>query len=188
MTSAKWDHRPDQLAPFRGSGYELVPLNAVEARDKNGRLVGKAPMGSKWRLLPPLSVEEAAEHMATGHNVGVRLRPEDLVVDADPRNYAPGDDPLARLADDLGIDLASYPTVVTGSGGRHIYMTKPPEALLRDSLEAYQGVEFKAHGRQVVAPGSVHPGQQDKDGNWLLEPGQPYRWDDDPLATPLRAV
>src|SRR5690606_8498460 len=30
-------------------------------------------------------------------------------------------------------------------------------------LDAYPGVEFKAHGRQVVAPGSIHP-----------ETGRPY--------------
>src|SRR4051812_40272655 len=143
MSARKWDHRPDQLAPFRVGGYELVPLNAVEARDKNGRLIGKAPMGSKWRLLPPPSLEEAAAHMATGCNVGVRLRPEDLVIDADPRNYAPGDDPLARMEQDLGIDLEGYPTVTTGSGGKHIYMLKPPHELMRDTLDAYQGVEFK---------------------------------------------
>lgn len=181
---SKWDHRPDQLAAFRAGGYELVPLNAVEARDARGRLIGKAPMGSKWRLLPALSVDEAKEHMHDGKNVGVRLRPEDLVLDADPRNYAEGDDPLIRLAKDLDIDLDNYPRVITGSGGFHIYMKKPAEALLRDTLEAYPGLEFKAHGRQVVAPGSVHPGD-DKSG---LKPGGKYCWDDDILATPLSGV
>lgn len=180
-----WPHSPSQLAAYRGTGYELIPLNHVEACDHNGRLIGKAPLGSKWRVLPALSVDEAREHMVgSGCNVGVRLRPEDLVLDVDPRNFAEGDDPLQRLQEDLGVDLSDYPTVVTGSGGRHIYMTKPADALLRDTLEAYQGVEFKCHGRQVVAPGSIHPGDL-KTG---LAAGGAYLWEDDPLAPTLANV
>src|SRR5690606_17296664 len=34
---------------------------------------------------------------------------------------------------------------------------KPAGAVLLDSLEGFEGVEFKSLGRQVVAPGSVHP-------------------------------
>lgn len=182
--ASEWDHKPDQLAAYRSTGHELVPLHQVEARDRFGRPMGKAPMGSKWRLLPALSVNEAREHMLTGANVGVRLRPIDLVIDVDPRNFDEGDDPLARLQADLGVDLSDYPTVITGSNGKHIYMTKPADAVLRDSLEAYPGVEFKAHGRQVVAAGSVHPG----DERTGLAPGGRYRWDDDPLAPTLSDV
>ncbi len=167
---------PQALAPF-GGGYELIPLHAPNATGRRGQPLGKAPKASGWRVAPAMTVQEAAEHMATGHNVGVRLRAIDLVVDVDPRNFAEGDDPLRRLGDDLGVDLSVYPTVITGSGGKHIYMTKSPETRLVDTLEAYPGVEFKTCGRQVVAPGSIHP-----------VTGKPYRWDDDPLAVPLERV
>ncbi|WGM37526.1 bifunctional DNA primase/polymerase [Caulobacter sp. NIBR1757] len=169
--------RPDMLEAYQAGGYELIPLHSPDAVDRRGRAIGKAPVGRGWRSAPRLSVEEARAHMASGGNVGVRLRETDLVVDVDPRNFAPGDDPVARLARDLGIDLTGYPTVVTGGGGLHIYMRKPEDAVLRDTLEAYQGIEFKALGRQVVAAGSVHPSAE-----------KPYVWDDDPLAVPLASA
>lgn len=172
-----WNFKPELLAAYRGTGYELIPLNAPDAKDERGRPIGKAPMGRNWRMLAHLDVDEARAHMDSGHNVGVRLAEDDLVVDVDPRNFLEGDDPLARLEADLGIDLTSYPRVITGSDGYHIYMKKPADALLRDTLDAYQGIEFKAMGRQVVAPGSVHP-----------ETLRNYRWDDDILAVPLSAV
>jgi hypothetical protein len=179
-----WRFAPELLAAYRGTGHELIPLHAVEDKDERGRLVGKAPVGSSWRLTPHLTVDEAQAHMESGGNVGVRMRECDLVVDVDPRNFKEEDDPLRRLEADLGIDLTDYPRVVTGSNGFHIYMTMPPGTLLRDTLEAYQGIEFKALGRQVVAAGSVHPGDL-KTG---LAPGGQYRWDPDPLAVPLRAI
>lgn len=65
--------------------------------------------------------------------------------------------PLERLLDDCGMDLADYPRVETGSGGYHIYMAKPAMLSVKDSLPEYPGIEYKSFGRQVVAPGSIHP-------------------------------
>lgn len=158
--------KPEQLKAFRGSGFELIPLNAWNALDAKGRKMGKAP-GKGWRDHQPLDADEAGQAMLEGRNVGVRLRACDLIVDVDPRNFPEGTDPFRQLQEDIGISLLDFPTVVTGSGGLHIYMRKPDDLLVRDSLESYQGVEFKALGRQVVAPGSVHP-----------DTGEPYLWDD----------
>ena len=102
--------------------------------------------------------------MALSGNVGARLRASDLVVDADPRNYRPSDDALARLRADFG--LPDCPTVETGGGGFHRYMRKPEGAEVVGSLPDYPGVEFKSLGRQVVAAGSVHP-----------DTGRLYTWD-----------
>lgn len=65
--------------------------------------------------------------------------------------------PLERLLDDCSMDLADYPRVETGSGGYHIYMAKPATLSVKDSLPEYPGIEYKSLGRQVVAPGSIHP-------------------------------
>ena len=46
---------------------------------------------------------------------------------------------------------------MTGSGGYHIYMAKPEGLSVKDSLPEYPGIEYKSFGRQVVAPGSIHP-------------------------------
>lgn len=146
------------LRSYIAAGYELIALNLPEARDKKGRPIGKAPMYKNWRTMPALSLKKAIDHMERFGNIGVRLRPTDLVVDVDPRNFLPGDDPLARLEKDTGVALREIcPTVVTGSGGLHLYLRKPADAAVRDSLEEYQGVEFKTFGRQVVAPESIHP-------------------------------
>lgn len=147
-------HRTD-LEPLFMAGYELIPLNAPDALDRKGRNVGKAPIKPKWRTLPALTLDEAVAHLASGHNVGVRLRDTDLIVDVDPRHFAEGDDPLARLLKDFG--LPECPTVLTGGGGFHLYLRKPAEVHVAGSLKAYPGIEFKTLGRQVVAPGSIHP-------------------------------
>ncbi len=173
MAAKTWDFRPHELSAFKGTGYELIPLHRPNAVDERNRPIGKAPFKG-WRKDRPISLEEAIEHMEGGGNVGVRLRDTDLVIDVDPRNFMEGDDPCARLQADLGVNFHDYPIVITGSGGWHVYMTMPAGTLLRDTLEDYQGVEFKAQGRQVVAPGSVHPDTE-----------RPYAWDDDPLAPTL---
>jgi len=174
MPAKRWDFRPDELEAY--GGMELIPLHRPDDVDAKGRRVGKAPLSSGWRRSPALSAAEARQLMSEeGHNVGVRLRDVDLVIDVDLRNFAEGDDPLRRLQADLSLDLSAAPRVETGSGGQHIYMRKPPDVALRDSLEAYQGVEFKSLGRQVVAAGSVHP-----------DTGRPYLLD--PLGEPLSAA
>jgi len=150
-----FEFEPAELAKLADTGFELIRLHSPDALDPHGRPIGKAPYKG-WRDESAMEVDEAIRHLAA-QNVGVRLRDGDLVVDVDPRNFTDGDDPLRRLQDDLGVSFDAYPTVETGSGGKHVYMTMPSGTLVLDTLEAYPGVEFKAHGRQVVAPGSSHP-------------------------------
>jgi hypothetical protein len=169
-----FEFEAEQLEAFRGTGYELIPLHAPDAKDERGRSIGKAP-GRGWRTRAPLGLDEAKQALSEERNVGVRLRPTDLVVDVDPRNFKEGDDPVERLQRDLGIRLDDWPHVVTGSGGSHFYMTKPEDFPVLDSIDDYRGVEFKAHGRQVVAPGSSHP-----------EARRAYRWDE--LAEPVAST
>lgn len=151
----------EQLEDYEASGAEFI------------RLDGKVPRKG-WRTKAAMTPIEAMEHMEVGGNVGIRLRPTDLVIDVDPRNFAEGDNPIGRLANDLSIDLGGYPRVETGSGGSHYYMRLPEPMSVRNELPDYPGVEFKSHGRQVVSAGSVHP-----------ETGELYLWDEDPLAVPL---
>ena len=167
---------PRGLDAYASTGHELIRLHSPKALDAKGRAIGKAPHKG-WRQAEPLDLAAARAVLAAAEKVGVRLRGVDLVIDVDPRNFSQGDDPIARLQKDLGIDLGAYPTVITGSGGKHIYMLKPSEELLRETLEDYPGLEFKTLGRQVVAAGSAHPTTL-----------KSYRWDDDALAVPLHAV
>src|SRR6185312_9028066 len=91
-------------------------------------------------------------------------KPDQLVIDVDPRNG--GTDGFVDLCLELGIDPATWPRVVTGSGGSHYYMTKPAGLAIVDTLDGFPGVEFKSRGRQVVAAGSIHP-----------DTGKFYAWD-----------
>jgi len=137
---------PEELDRYKNAGFSFVRLQS-----KN-----KIPLDTGWRHTV-FSFEDAVQHMEHGGNVGWRLGPTDLVIDVDPRNFIEDDNPLLRLTTDFHFDLEAYPHVMTGSGGHHYYLSKPPDCLILDSLPKYQGVEFKAEGRQVVIPGSLHP-------------------------------
>ena len=167
--------KPDSsaLRPFLEEGLGVLPLHRPEARrtiqKPDGTIKvqfkGKTPLHKDWvnKRYRPAKV---IEHMDGGGNVGIQLPPDIVVVDVDPRHFAEGDDPLARLAKDYDLDLDNAPTVITGSGGKHIYFTKPADMKVQNGLEGYEGIEFKSHGREVVAPGSIHP-----------ETMKPYKWD-----------
>lgn len=154
-----------EIAQYQAAGYTLIPLHQWDFVDRFKRMRGKSPQDSDWRNRDYRKFEPV-RHMKLGKNVGVRLTSEDLVVDADPRNYPEGDDPLARLIADVGLDMDKVPFVNTGSGGTHIYLKKPADVATLETVPAYPGLEFKTLGRQVVSAGSKH----DKTGNI-------YRWD-----------
>ena len=145
---------PMLLRPHLIGKHHLIPLHKPDAR-KNNRSVGKAPLRRNWgaRIY---SEHEIRTWMLRGHNVGVCLRGDQLVIDVDPRNFN-GDDRLVELCAQFGIKLDDYPCVYSGGGGRHIYMSKSALLRIRGTLEAFPGIEFKTKGTQLVAGGSVHP-------------------------------
>ena len=124
------------------AGFALMPLN------------GKTPTVRKWVGVP---VGKYGEKELAGVNYGVILGGETFVVDADPRNFKPGDNPLVRLIKDIGGTPLDTFMVKTGGGGIHAYLKKPQGFLICSSLKAYPGIDFKAEGGQVVGPGSIHP-------------------------------
>jgi AAA domain-containing protein/primase-like protein/bifunctional DNA primase/polymerase-like protein len=95
----------------------------------------------------------------------------------DPRNFPAGHDSLAELVASFGLRLESAPHVLTGNlkhPGHHFYFRKPVGVVLLDSVDGFEGIEFKSLGRQVVAAGSVHP------------TGGVYRWAPD--SPPLHKI
>lgn len=135
---------------YRQARLELIPLRA---RDK-------VPADRRWQAREYDDAQTLERAQCGGLNLGVRLPADVVVVDVDPRNFPEGHDSLAELAAAVGLDLASAPHVITGNldqPGHHYYFRKPKGAVLLDSVEGFEGVEFKSLGRQVVAAGSVHP-------------------------------
>lgn len=156
-----------QMAIYAKCGFQLIPLHKWDSKSSHKgkeRPDGKRPLHSDW-VKKAYGAKVVAMAEAGGNNTGVRLTPEQLVIDVDPRNFPEGRDSFAELCRDVGLDADAYPRVETGSGGLHVYMNKPADVSTLDSLEAYQGVEFKTYGRQVVAAGSRHPN------------GKLYEWD-----------
>lgn len=123
------------------AGFPLIPL------------VGKTPLDNGW---PTAKVGQYAPR--DRENYGVVIPSRVLVVDVDPRNFKSGDQPLSRLFTDIGLSKRPDTFVVkTGSGGFHIYFSKPEGLEVRAKLKAYPGIDFKSIGAQVVGPGSIHP-------------------------------
>lgn len=157
----------EAAAEYRRVRLDLIPLRR---RDK-------MPADKRWQERSYDQGEVLERARREGLNLGVRLPADVVVVDVDPRNFPAGRDSLTELAAAFGLPLASAPHVLTGNlshPGHHYYFRKPAGAVLLDSLEGFEGVELKSLGRQVVAPGSVHP------------TGGLYRWASD--SPPLHAM
>ncbi len=149
------DAKRTALAPLIDAGFDLIPLNGVS----------KEPLNKDWTNRKYNPERVTARAVKLGNNVGVRLRADQLVIDVDPRNG--GDQGFDDMCLDLGLDASEWPRVVTGSGGSHYYLAKNPTIAVRNGIAQYSGVEFKSQGRQVVAPGSIHP-----------DTGKPYLHDE----------
>lgn len=150
-----------QLRPFVRAGFELFPLTHGQ----------KIPRDAGWRL-KSYTFPQIGGWVRDGGNVGIRLRETDLVIDVDPRNFDPGDDPFARLCETVGSDLDNAPMVLSGrgDGGRHIYFRKPADLRTCGKLDGFNGIDFRSVGGLVVAPGSVHP---DTGGIYQVDPAAP---------------
>lgn len=87
------------------------------------------------------------------NNFGWALDPCDLVIDVDTKNGKTGYESLAKLRKDTGLPL--FPSVITPSGGCHIYIKKDPLLKVNINYDKYPGIDFLSYGRQVVIPGSI---------------------------------
>ena len=132
------------LSEYQRAGYELLPLQ------------GKLPIHKGWQTRD-YSAFDFSNWLAQNGNVGFRMRACDLIIDCDPRNYQPGDNPLRRLSAAVSCDLEDAPTTRTGSGGLHLFFRKPSELRIVGKLKGYDGLDLLSAGKLIVAPGSIHP-------------------------------
>lgn len=132
------------------AGYTLFPLAGHTK---------VPPEGLNWRSVPH---GRYGEKELINCNYGISLGKDDLVLDLDPRNFKPGDSPLKRLVNSVGIPFTTF-VVQTGRGVGcyHIFFKiKVPEGMkIVGNLNkaGYAGLDTKHHGGYVVGAGSVHP-------------------------------
>jgi len=154
--------RLEQIRALSDAGFTLIPLRGKVPCCKPGCPAPHKGCGDGWEKTP--YGRWAPEELAVG-NYGVALKAGDLVIDVDPKNFEAGDDPLARLKEDLGTDFQTFKVLTgRGNGGGHIYLSKPADVEIKRKLKKYPGLEFRSENQQMVGPGSLHP-----------ETGSPYK-------------
>lgn len=176
------------VAPLVAAGFAIHWL----------RPRSKAPSGAGWSTAPVATIEDLRQTNRPGANVGARFGEPSRtdagylhLFDVDIRVAEYADEAWAALAALLpGIDIASLPSVISGSGGasRHVYFVtdKPFSGKLlavsegkhrRSKVEVATGdrkegwsydweIELYGTGKQAVLPPSIHP-----------ETGKPYVWE-----------
>lgn len=135
-----------QLRLVSAAGYRLFPLVRGS----------KVPRDRGWQT-KEYSINELKRWARLGGNFGIALGDDDLILDVDPRSG--GFESIEQLEDELGLDLAAAPRVLSGrcDGGYHAYFKKPSGTRIVGKLERYPGIDLKSRGGLVVAPGSRHP-------------------------------
>lgn len=111
-------------------------------------LSGRDPIVLRWTSVN-ISEQQVYAHKG---NLGWALGAEDLVIDIDPRNG--GDRSFILLCKDFNLKIEA--TVITASGGIHIYCQLPPEYVgkkFNKTNKKYPGIDFLTKGMQCVIPG-----------------------------------
>jgi predicted P-loop ATPase len=134
--------RENCIRKYVHGGFTLLPLN------------GKIPAAKAWSEAD----FELFEPEDLPRNYGVALPDSIVVIDVDPRNFVDGVNSFSLLKAYAGWSGPPDTFIVaTGGGGFHIYLKKPREIKIRNSIPEWPGLEFKTKGRYVVGPGSIHP-------------------------------
>lgn len=117
-------------------------------------LDGKRPIQKGWSQKARPRLEQCVAWAKQG-NVGLRTGVISNLVVVD----------LDEGCDTTGMDLPPTVTVVTGSGGRHLYYQAPDVSIPNSAGKLGPHIDTRGEGGQVVFVGSVHP-----------ETGEVYRW------------
>jgi hypothetical protein len=169
-----------------GRGWPVFPLHPGTKRPAlhgHARCPGHGPCADGhqgWEQRATTDPDRIRRAWSTApFNIGLATGPAGLVVvDLDTRDHTDPDDVvpprwaaygatggadvLAILAAEAGAKVPATRTVVTPSGGRHLYFTAPAGVVLRNTAgDRGTGLGWKidtrAHGGYVVAPGSHTP-------------------------------
>ncbi|WUO81631.1 bifunctional DNA primase/polymerase [Streptomyces caniferus] len=167
-------------------GYPVIPLtrNKLPALRSPHRGHPEVPpcRGECGRLghgvhdasTDPLTVRRmfAAAPWATGYGLACGRPPHHLIgIDLDTKNGADGLTALRFLAEQHGFPIPPTVTVLTPSGGRHLWLTGPPSPTIANSVgRLAPGIDIRGAGGYLVGPGSLTAR-----GRYALAPGAPHR-------------
>ncbi|MFJ9408903.1 bifunctional DNA primase/polymerase [Streptomyces sp. NPDC101393] len=125
----------------------------------------------------PLGVRRlfAAAPWATGYGIACGLPPHHLIgIDLDVKNGADALTALRLLAGQHRFPLPPTVTVLTPSGGRHLWLTgppSPPAPPVPNSVgRLAPGIDIRSAGGYLIGPGSLT-----SRGRYTLAPGSPPR-------------
>ncbi|MFG2529394.1 bifunctional DNA primase/polymerase [Streptomyces sp. NPDC048516] len=107
----------------------------------------------------PLTVRRmfAAAPWATGYGLACGRPPHHLIgIDLDTKHGADGLTALRFLAEQHAFPIPPTITVLTPSGGRHLWLTGPPSPVIANSVgRLAPGIDIRGAGGYLVGPGSL---------------------------------
>ncbi|WP_432000385.1 bifunctional DNA primase/polymerase [Streptomyces sioyaensis] len=154
-----------------GRGYPVIPLtrNKLPAirSPHRGRPAAPPCRGECGRLghgvhdasTDPLTIRRmfATTPWATGYGIACGRPPHHLIgIDLDTKNGADGLTALRFLAEQHDFPIPPTVTVLTPSGGRHLWFTGPPAPPVPNSAgRLAPGIDIRGTAGYLVGPGSV---------------------------------
>lgn len=148
---------------------------------------GKIPLISGWQSKATTDPIQIAQWWTEEPQANIGVATERLlVVDIDPRKGGGETMKALRLTEDFPETLVS----ATAGGGAHIIFTLPDgETVAGGTNKLGQGIDIKAHGGLIVAPGSTIDG---KVYRWFpdrgpddIEPAEAPQWIRDQCSRPV---
>jgi hypothetical protein len=145
---------PDTLTAalaYAARGWRVLPIMPGQKR----------PPMAAWQhaaTTDPTTIESWWTQLYRDHGLGVATGPESgiFIVDVDVANGKRGDESLQELVDTYG-PLPETATVITPSGGTHLYFRYPQGQSVKNSASNRLGqwIDIRGDGGQCLAPPTV---------------------------------
>ncbi|MDX3096950.1 bifunctional DNA primase/polymerase [Streptomyces sp. ME19-03-3] len=191
MTHSDHDRALECALAAARRGFPVIPLSRTKLpavrsphQGETGRGMcrgqcGRFGHGVHDAATEPARIAElfAAAPWATGYGIACGRAPHHLIgLDLDRKDGVDGVTDLVDLAARYGFAVPWTRTVLTPSGGRHLWLRGPAEVVVPNSVRRLGGgIDVRGSGGYLVGPGSVTTAGR-------------YRWDPPTASMPPAAV